>query len=92
VSVWLLIGIGLHLVGLAVTFSGARLRGRVVGLAMVSAGAGLAVVAAPPLRSWPATITVAATLLPLVIVAELLRRRVARMAGREEVTLDDDVL
>lgn len=91
-AVWLLVGIVLHLVGLAVTFSGAGLRGRVIGLALVSTGAALAVVVAPPVRSVTATITVAATLVPLVIVAELLRRRVARVAGSEEVTLDDDAL
>ncbi len=91
-TVWLLVGIVLHLVGLAVTFSGAGLRGRVLGLALVSAGSGLAVVVAPPIRSWPATITVAATLVPLVIVAMLLGRRVVRVAGSEEVTLDDDAL
>ncbi|MFO7777147.1 MAG: hypothetical protein R6V28_02215 [Nitriliruptoraceae bacterium] len=91
-TVLLSIGIALHLVGLAVTFSGAGLRGRVMGLALVSAGAGLAVVVAPPLRSWPATITVAVTLVPLVIVAALLRRRVVKVAGSEEVTLDHDAL
>jgi ascorbate-specific PTS system EIIC-type component UlaA len=91
-SIWLLVGIGLHLVGLAVTFSGAGLRGRVVGLALVSAGAGIAVAVAPPVRSWPATLTVAATLVPLVVVAALLRQRVAQVAGPEEVTLDDDAL
>lgn len=91
-SVWLLVGIGLHLVGLATAFGGAGLRGRVIGLALVSAGAGLAVVAAAPIRSLTATITVAVTLVPLVIVAELLRRHVARVAGAEEVTLDDDAL
>lgn len=90
-SVWLLIGIALHLVGLSLTFSGAGLRGRVIGLALVSAGAGLAVVAAPPVRSLTATITIAATLVPLVIVADLLRRRVARVAGIEQPTLDDDL-
>lgn len=91
-SVWLLIGVALHLVGLAVTFSGAGLRGRVVGLALVSAGAGVAVVAAPPVRSLTATIVIAVTLVPLVIVAALLRRRVAQVAGSDEVTLDDDAL
>jgi hypothetical protein len=91
-SVGLLAGMVLHLVGLVVTFSGAGLRGRVVGLALLSAGAGLAVVLAPPIRSWPATITVAATLVPLVIVAALLRRQVVRVSRPETVTLDDDAL
>lgn len=91
-TIGLLVGIGLHLAGLAVTFGGAGLRGRVVGLALMCAGAGLAVVLAPPVRSWPATLTVTATLLPLVLVAVLLRRRVAQAAGSEEVTLDDDAL
>jgi hypothetical protein len=91
-SVGLLAGMVLHLVGLVVTFIGAGLRGRVVGLALLSAGAGLAVVLAPPIRSWPATITVAATLVPLVIVAALLRRQVVRVSRPETVTLDDDAL
>jgi hypothetical protein len=89
-SVGLLVGVGIHLLGLVVTFSGADLRGRVVGLALVSAGAGVAVAVGPPVRSWPTTITVAATLVPLVVVAALLRQRVAQVAGYEEVTLDDD--
>lgn len=91
-SVGLLVGVSLHLLGLVVTFSGADLRGRVVGLALVSAGAGVAVAVGPPVRSWPATITVALTLVPLVVVAALLRQRVAQVAGYEEVTLDDDSL
>jgi hypothetical protein len=92
VSVWLVVGIVLHLAGLVITFSGARLGGRVIGLAVVSAGAGLAVAAAPPVRSWPANVTVALTLLPLVLVAVLLRRRVDEVAGEQEATLDDDAL
>lgn len=91
-SIGLLVGIGLHLAGLVVTFSGADLRGRVVGLAMVSAGAGFAVAFGPPVRSWPTTIAVALTLVPLVVVAALLRQRVVQVAGHEEVTLDDDSL
>lgn len=91
-SAWLQVGIALHLLGLAVTFSGTRLRGRLVGLALVSAGAGLTVVAATPIRSWPATAIIVATLVPLVFVADLLRRRVVRVTGAEPVTLDDDAL
>jgi hypothetical protein len=92
VSAWLLVGIALHLVGLAVTFGGTRLAGRLVGLALVSAGAGLAVIAAPPVRSWPATVTIVATLVLLVVVAAVLRRRVSQVAGSELVTIDDDAL
>jgi hypothetical protein len=91
-TVGLLVGIGLHLTGLVVTFAGAGLRGRVVGLALMCGGAGITVVLAPPVRSWPATLTVAATLLPLALVAALLRRQVVRAAGSAEVTLDDDAL
>jgi hypothetical protein len=92
VSVWLVVGVGLYLAGLVITFSGAGLGGRVVGLAVVSAGAGLAVVFAPPVRSWPAAITVALTLIPLVLVAMALRRRVDEAAGDRGATLDDDAL
>ncbi|GEM_PF-3282761 len=92
VSVWLVVGIVLYLAGLALTFSGAGLGGRVIGLAVVSAGAGLAVVFAPPLRSWPAAITVALTLIPLVLVAAALRRKVDQVAGERGATLDDDAL
>ena len=91
-SVWLLAGVVLYLVGLVSTFTGAGLRGRVVGLAVISAGAGIAVIAAPPTHSWPAALTVAATLVPLVVVAVVLRRRVAEVAGDREATLDDDAL
>ena len=91
-SVWLVLGVVLYLAGLVITFSGPGLRGRVVGLALVSAGAGLAVVFAPPVRSWPAAITVALTLLPLVLVAEALRRRVDEVAGERGATLNDDAL
>lgn len=91
-SVWLLAGVVLYLAGLGSTFVGAGLRGRVVGLAVISAGAGIAVISAPPIRSWQAAVTVAATLVPLVLVAAALRRRVDEIAGDRQVTLDDDVL
>jgi len=92
VSVWLVVGVAVYLAGLVITFAGARLGGRVIGLAVVSAGAGLAVAFAPPARSWPAAITVALTLIPLVVVAGLLRRRVDEVAGERGATLDDDAL
>lgn len=91
-SVWLLAGVVLYLAGLGSTFAGAGLRGRVVGLAVIAAGAGIAVISAPPIRSWQAAVTVAATLVPLVLVAAALRRRVEEIAGDRQVTLDDDVL
>jgi len=91
VSVWLLSGVVLYLVGLAATFVGAGLRGRVVGLAVISGGAGIAIISALPIRSWQAAVTVAVTLVPLVLVAAALRRRVEKVADRR-VTLDDDVL
>jgi hypothetical protein len=92
VSVWLVVGIVLHLAGLVITFGGARLGGRVIGLAVVSAGAGLAVAAAPPVRSWLANIIVALTLIPLVLVAAALRRKVEQVAGERGASLDDDAL
>lgn len=88
----LLLGVLLHLVGLVVTFAGPGLRARVVGLAVLAFGAGAALVVAPPIRSWPATITIAVTLIPLVVVAAYLRREVLRIAAPDEVTLDDDAL
>lgn len=91
-SVWLLAAIALHLAGLVVTFSGARFAGRVLGLVMVSAGAGLAVVVAPPDRSWPSAVTVALTLLPLVVVVLVLWQRVQRASGSRPASLDDDAL
>lgn len=91
-SVWLVVGVVVFLAGLVITFSGARLRGRVIGLAIMSVGSGLAVMFAPPSRSWPAAITVALTLIPLVLVAAALRRRVDEVAGERGATLDDDAL
>lgn len=91
-SFWLLASVAGYLVGLVVTFAGPELRVRVIGLALMSAGAGAAVIVAPPLRSWPAAITVAVTLVPLVAVAVRLRRLVERRAGPGGATLDDDAL
>ncbi|TVP73781.1 MAG: hypothetical protein EA340_01960 [Nitriliruptor sp.] len=91
-SVWLVVGVVVYLAGFVLTFSGSGLGGRVIGLAIVSVGAGLAVAFAPPTRSWPAAITVALTLIPLVVVAAALRRRVDEVAGERGATLDDDAL
>lgn len=91
-SLWLLASVAGYLVGLVVTFAGPELRLRVVGLALMSAGAGGAVIVAPPVRSWPAAVTVAVTLVPLVGVAVGLRRLVDRYAGPDGATLDDDAL
>lgn len=70
-SVWLLAGVVVYLAGLVATFARAGLRGRVVGLAVLAAGAGIAVVSAPPTRSWQAAVTVAATVAPTLLIGRL---------------------
>lgn len=91
-SPWLLAGIALHLAGLVVTFQGARFRGRVLGLALMSVGAGLTVLVAPPGRSWLAAMAATLTLLALLGVVVALWRWVQRLSGSQEASLDDDAL
>ena len=84
------IGLAVFLAGLGVVFAGARFRGRLAGLAGMALGALLAVVAAPPRPSWLAAATVAVTLVPLLVIALLLHRRLAARSGRSDSSLDDD--
>jgi hydrogenase-4 membrane subunit HyfE len=86
----LLVGVGVFLVGLVVTFAGAGPRGRVRGFTLLAFGAVLAVATAPPRPSWVVAVTVALTLVPLVVIADVLGRRLEARPDRDPVTLDDD--
>lgn len=86
----LLAGVVVFLAGAVVTFLGTGLRGRAVGLAGMATGAAVTLVAAPPRPTWPLAVATAGTLVPLLLVAVGLRRRLEAGARDRAVTLDDD--
>ncbi len=82
-------GVVVFLAGFAIVYAGTRPRGRVVGFAVLSGGAVVIVAAAGPAGSVAAAGTVAATLVPLLVFAAVLARRLeARPDSRP--SLDDD--
>jgi hypothetical protein len=84
------IGGAIFVLGLAVTFVGNRLRGRVLGFVIAALGAVLAVGATSARPAWLAAVTVAATLVPLLSIAAQLAKRVEHVSVGRRATLDDD--
>ena len=85
----LALGGAVFLAGLALTFAGPGVRGRVAGLSGMALGALVMVVAAPARPSWLAAATIAVTLAPLIAIAVVLHRRLTTGLGRAP-SLDDD--
>lgn len=92
VPVGLAIGAAVAVVGLVVVFAGGRPRGRVVGFVVLAVGAVLALVGAAPRSSGSVAVTVGVTLVPVLVVADQLRRRLERheAAGTSPISLDDE--
>ena len=84
------LGVAVFLVGLVLTFAGSRVGRRVPGFAVTAVGAVIAVGASSARPAWPAAITVALTLVPLVVVATGLARRLDHVTRPGGATLDDD--
>jgi hypothetical protein len=84
------LGVAVFVVGLVATFAGTRVRRRVPGFAIAAVGAVMAVAASSARPAWPAAITVALTLVPLVLVAAGLARRLDHVTRPGDATLDDD--
>jgi hypothetical protein len=88
VGLWL--GVVVFLVGLVLTFAGTRVDRRVPGFAVAAVGAVITVAASSARPAWPAAVTVALTLVPLVLVAVGLARRLDHVTRPGAATLDDD--
>jgi hypothetical protein len=84
------LGVAVFVTGLVLTFAGTRVGRRVPGFALAAVGAVIAVGASSARPAWPAAITVALTLVPLVLVAAGLARRLDHVTRPGDATLDDD--
>jgi hypothetical protein len=84
------LGVAVFVVGLVVTFAGSRVSRRVPGFAIAAVGAVLAVGSSSARPSWPVALTVALTLVPLVLVAAGLARRLDHLTRAGDASLDDD--
>lgn len=84
------VGLAVFVVGLVATFAGPDPGRRVPGLAGMAGGALLVVAAAPPRPSLVVAGTVAATLVPLLLIALALHRRLVRRTAPGRASLDDD--
>lgn len=82
-------GVIVFVAGFATVYAGTRPRGRVVGFSVLSAGAIVIVAAAGPAGSWAAAGTVGFTLVPLLVFAAVLARRLESGPG-PRASLDDD--
>lgn len=88
----LVLGGAVFAAGLVVVFAGARPRGRLAGFVLLAVGAVIALVGGAPRSAGSVALTVGVTLVPLLVVADLLRRQLERAgeADQEPVTLDDE--
>lgn len=82
-------GVAVFIAGFVTVYAGTHPRGRVLGFGVLSAGAVVIVAAAGPAGSWAAAGTVGFTLVPLLVVAALLARRLEARRGSRP-SLDDD--
>lgn len=82
-------GVVLFVAGFVTVYAGSRPWGRVVGFAVLSAGAVVIVAAAGPAGSWAAAGTVGFTLVPLLAFAAVLARRLEAGPGAR-ASLDDE--
>jgi hypothetical protein len=90
-TVLLGVGVLVFALGFVGVFTGARVHGRVAGLATMAAGVLLALAAADPtsVATWWMLLSSAATLVGLLAFALVLERRIAA-EGDERTALDDD--
>lgn len=84
------LGMALFLIGLVLTFAGTRVARRVPGFAVAAVGAVVAVGASSARPAWAAATTVGLTLVPLLLVAAGLARRLDHITRPGDATLDDD--